>query len=662
MNDWSARIVSAMAFACLSLVLSTASAAEPAPAHHNARVSLDPASGKVEVRNTITLEAQDRVTLRLEPTFVVESLDVDGERRAPDRLGDFIAVDVGGQGKHTINLHTRASLATQTDHEQPPFLRADGGFLAQGWLGQPIDRAATYAIEVTTALPHIAVLPGRLQKETRTNESYTAIFTSDGADSPPVLITGPFEVTEKIASLGQPHVRIRTYFHPELSTLANGYLDDTARYIEHYAKTIGPFPYAGFAIVSGPAPIGIGLPGMTYMGRTVLTLPFIRATSLPHEVLHNWWGNAVGIDYATGNWAEGLTSYQADHAQAASRSQDGGREKRLEWLRNYAALPTERDQPVTTFQSKTHDATQVVGYDKVAFIFHMLKTHLGGDVFDKATQRFYADNRHHTASWANIKTAFERESGQDLSAFFDAWLNRPGAPELALRDVKAEGQHLAFSLIQTQDGAAYPLTLNATVTTQAGEQQTRLTMDQKNQSYTVTTDAPPNALSIDPNFDVFRRLSKNETPPILRDVTLNDATRLIAPGKDASTRTIARVLAEDLMQASVPEIQALSALPQKGSLIVAGLKADVLAFLKQNALPLPPKPLDLNVQALAYVVRETNGRTTLVAMAADDHTLEALARALPHYKRRSFAVMNEGVVTDKGTWNPEEGPLSVRLD
>jgi hypothetical protein len=29
---------------------------------------------------------------------------------------------------------------------------------------------------------------------------------------------------------------------------------------------------------------------LTYLGRDILKLPFIKTTSLGHEVLHNWWG------------------------------------------------------------------------------------------------------------------------------------------------------------------------------------------------------------------------------------------------------------------------------------------------------------------------------------------------------------------------------------
>lgn len=646
------------------LASATAYAADPPTdtmtSHHDARVTLDPDSGMVEVRNTITVHGEGRVALHLEPAFVVQSLNVDGLRRSPDRHGDALIVDVGGPGAHAIALHTRANLATKTAHEYPPLLGPEGGFLALGWLGHPRGRNATYRIEVATPLPHIAVLPGRLEHETRDDGAYTAVFSSAVPDSPPVLISGPFEVAEKMAGAA----RIRTYFHPELAPLADGYLTDAARYIEHYAQKIGPYPYDGFAMASGPAPVGLGLPGMTYMGRRVLALAFIRATSLPHEVLHNWWGNAVRIDHATGNWAEGLTSYQADHAQAASQARDGGRAKRLEWLRNYAALPTERDQAVTAFRAKSHDASQVVGYDKVAFIFHMLKTRLGEAAFDDALKRFYADNRHAVAGWAHMQAAFERASGEDLSGFFTAWLNRAGAPELALEDIQVEGQgdnwRVTFTLVQGQDGDAYPLSLDALVETTAGEQRVRLAMDKKRQRYTLTTDGQPLALRVDPDFNAFRRLSLDETPPIFRDVTLDAGARLIAPGDHPQIKALAQNLAQGLMQA--PVAQARPAPPLEGTLIVAGLTGEVMAFLKQNALPLPPAPLTPSAQAIAYVVREDSGRTTLVAMARDEQALAQLARVLPHYKRRSFVVMDGARVTDKGAWPAPPGPLSVRLD
>ena len=41
---------------------------------------------------------------------------------------------------------------------------------------------------------------------------------------------------------------------------------------------------------------------LTLLGPRVIRLPFIFKSSYPHEILHNWWGNGVYVDYASGNW------------------------------------------------------------------------------------------------------------------------------------------------------------------------------------------------------------------------------------------------------------------------------------------------------------------------------------------------------------------------
>lgn len=633
-------------------VFSTPAWAQDA-AHHQVDVTMDPAKGEIQVRDRIEMSGQGRIGFALSPAFVIKALSVDGVSQAPARKDGDVFIDLGNTGAHTISIETQAKLGSDTQHGQPPFLGTDGGFLSEDWLAHPGGFSATWEIKGETPSGQKWLTPGRLAAEAEQAGRYRATFKQTHASAPPLLITGPFHVNE----LRTGEARIRTYFHAELAPLSAGYLKDAARYMDHYAKKVGPYPYAGFAMVSAPVPVGLGLPGMTYMGRRVLALPFIRTTSLPHEVLHNWWGNAVEVDYARGNWAEGLTTYQADHAQSASLNQDGGKAKRVEWLRNYAALPSSRDHPVTAFRSKTHDASQVVGYDKVAYIFHMLKARLGGVSFDKAIQRFYADNQGAAAGWADIQAAFEATSGEALTSFFDAWVNRAGAPVLSLENVQVKGHQLSFTLTQNQDGAAYPLTLNADIETLSGDERVRLDMNEKNQRFSVQTDAKPLALTLDPDFDVFRRLDIVETPPIFRDVTLHADTRLITPGDHKH----AAVLGERLMQRPVPRMQAIPVPPFKGTLIVAGLKVDVLAFLEQSGLPRPPQSLDGNAQALAYVVRESSGRTTLVAMADDPQGLEQLARVLPHYKRRSFVIMKDAKVTNKGTWPAPPGPLSVRL-
>ena len=620
--------------------------AETVTVHHNATVHIDPERARLHIVDTLALHGHDATTLRLSSAFSVESVTVNAKPATVRRDGDELTVDLNGPGPHQVKL----------TYQGPgePLLTPEGGFVEASWLAQPEGALATWSIAGQTPPDQKFIVPGALLSEAQTADAYTAQFENLTPSGLPMLITGPFEIAQKMVG----DIRLRTYFHGELAPLANGYLDDTARYIAHYVDKFGPYPYPGFSIASGPAPVGWGLPGMTYMGRRVLALPFIRHTSLPHEILHNWWGNAVEVDYDGGNWAEGLTTYQADHAIAEQRKPGGGQEKRLEWLRNYAALPADRDHALTAFRSKTHDASQVVGYGKTAFVFHMLSVQLGQDTFTKAIQRFGRDNLWKTAGWSDIKAAFEAESGQDLSAFFQAWVERPGAPDLKLTNAKADGNVVRFSLHQTQDGPAYPLTVPLTLETATGTKHHSVTMMGHDQSFTIASPAKVLTLRIDPNIDVFRRLSLDETPPILRDVTLDANARLVALG-DPSLRAAARDLADTLLQTRVR--MGISTAP-----IIIGTTKDVRAHLARIGLPQVPAEIATAGDARAWTARADDGHVLLMVEAEDVGALKALTRVLPHYKRRSYVVMENGKTIDKGTWVPGlgsgPGALTVRLD
>ena len=118
------------------------------------------------------------------------------------------------------------------------------------------------------------------------------------------------------------------------------------------------------------------MPTLTYLGVNVVRLPFIRSTSLGHEVLHNWWGNGVYPSYARGNWSEGLTTFMADYTYKERESAGAARQMRLEWLRDFTAVPLGQDLPLAKFTSRTHGTSQIVGYHKAAMVFlHAARSH-----------------------------------------------------------------------------------------------------------------------------------------------------------------------------------------------------------------------------------------------------------------------------------------------
>lgn len=604
-------------------------------------LTLSPAESLLTGHASLTVPAgAPDLRLDLDDAFTLTAVRVGEQALAPPRDpggGRFI---LPGEGPWTVEVDWRGVLPPPT----PPAVAPEGTYLPGdvAWYPAP-GGALPQRLTVRTPAGQRAAVTGELLDETVGPEGNVAVF-APYADEPPSVFAGPYEVAERMVGA----LRLRTYFPAEAAGLAQAYLDDSAKHIARYAALIGPYPYAGFAVVAAPYPVGWGFPGLTYVSERILGLPFMRARSLPHEILHTWWGNAVAPDYASGNWAEGLTTYMADYGLASAEDQ---RRMRLVWLRDFAALPEDRARPVETFTAKAHGADQVIGYSKAAFIFHMLHERLGPEGFHRALGQFYTAHRSGNASWADLRAAFEGESGTDLDRFFDQWLTRPGAPRLTLEDARVDGN--AVTLVLTQDEPPYALRLPIMVTTDAGEETHVVTVSGARATVAVESGAPARAVAVDPEHHVFRHLTPEETPPILRDVTLGSTPVALLPD-DPAAREAAQRLADRLFGSPVSAVTAVGAKAGEGPLLVVSVGEGGGAL---DALGVDPPDLEQDGAARAWAWRLPDGRPLLVVEAEDTEALTALIRPLPHYGQDSWLVFDGSQVLDRGLWDPPAQPL-----
>jgi len=525
----------------------------------------------------------------------------------------------------------------------PPMASPEGSYLgsASGWYPQPA-ALFTYRVRLTLSGNQKGLVAGRLLSEEEKNGLYVATFEytapADGID----LMAGPYEVREKFAALPDgARVRLRTYFFQDLQPLAEGYLDDSARYIERYSKAIGAYPFSEFSVVASPLPSGFGMPTLTYIGAQVLKLPFIRATSLGHEVLHNWWGNGVLVDSARGNWSEGLTTFMADYAYKESESPQAARDMRLGWLRDLAALPAGAQRPLASFRSRAHGADAVVGYGKSAMLFFMLRDAIGEDAFARGIRRFWEENRFKAASWDDLRAAFERTSGRDLRGFFSQWLERAGAP--AVRIVSAQ-KNLQLSFEQARP--AYSLRLPVEVQFDNGSETRWVEIDREKQSVTLRFKDAPRAVRLDPELRAYRLLEREGLPPILRQWIVAPSPAVLFVSQ------IGRTLAERFFESPFREVKQ----PDSEPLLILGLHGDVDAALRR--LGLPPRPAILAGKGTAQVWT-IEGNKVAVVSAKDEPSLEAISRPLPHYGSQSYLAFDGARVVARGAWPPAARAVPV---
>ncbi len=634
------------------------------PPHLDLDLRLDPGTGTLAAQGTLSFYA-DRLDFRLVPSLQVTSLSIDGRTQPlPRRGGEPIRLAVAS-GAHTLRLTYRGTLGPLQYPDQggvlgplPPMLDARGSFLpaGSGWYPDP-GVPFSYRLKLQLPAGQKGLVPGTLVKESD-RSGYQADYVFDHPAEGIDLMAGPYVVQERlIPRPGRSPLRLRTWFYRDMADLAQAYLADSARYIARYSKSIAPYPFDDFSVVASPLPTGFGMPSLAYLGRDVLRLPFIRATSLGHEVLHNWWGNGVIPDWPTGNWSEGLTTFMADYAYQEDKSEEAARAARLGWLRDLAAVPEAADTPLAAFTARRHGISSIVGYDKAAMVFFMLRDEIGADAFAKGLRLFWQRYRFQRASWSDLEQTFAKVAGRDLGAFFRQWVQHAGAPRLKISQARWAGGSL--NLTVEQEGPAYQLRLPLRLLVYPDQVETR-TVEVKEPVTHLALPASKlvQAVELDPDYRLWRRVEPDHFPPILREVFVAPKVGLLTVGDDMAQA--AKSLAERVLDAQPQLLQATGpGLPGNDPVLIVGQTDRVNALLARLGLPPAPPELTGKGSARVWVARDESGRPYVVIAAQQADALKALQRPLPHYGRQSWLVFDSAKASDKGIWSARAERISV---
>jgi len=655
------RILAPLAFLFFFFVGMPAHA-QPALPHHEAEVAFDPKNRALEIVDTITVTPAAELSIALADWLRIDGAETRGTSLTVERAGRHWRIKSPGGPFETVTIRASGTVPAMPPRDRRRGARGaladpeEGSFLPSYavWLPHTGTDQVTYRLRVRIAGPQRAVATGRIIAESASDAEFRGEFAADYPTEPPSVFIGPYSVKEEVVD----GVRFRTYFHEEIVGSSDHYIAQSAAFIRLFQDAIGPYPFDDFHIVSAPLPVGLGFPNLTYIGRTIVPLPFMRGRSLAHEVLHNWWGNGVAVDYATGNWSEGLTTYFADYGLARQRGADAAREMRLGWLRDYAALPASGDTPVSSFISKSHQASQIIGYNKVAHVLHMLHDRIGERAFKEAIQAFWREHRLGVAGWTDIQRAFEQASQQELGWFFDQWIRKSGAPEIALADtnVVRQGDRYAVTLSLRQSGAVYRLSVPVVIETEGEVVRRQVPLLSAEETVTLMVDRSPTRVRIDPDFDVFRRLLPGESPQIMRDITLAQRIDAVLLGEDEAFQAAASALVTRLSQKAVPAVEGTLV----GPAIVVGADEDIRRYV-EDILSADIPPQIAEGSAAAWTHRSADGHPVLLIRAADAAAVGALMRPLPHYGSRSYVTFEGRRARDKGVWKIDNSPLVMDL-
>lgn len=668
------RTVRALCVVFVVVASMPATHAEGPATTHILEIRLDPESRALEGVARIVIHDATPLDLLLAADFAVTALTLDDDASVPPprRDGRLMRWRIpAGDAGRSVHLNWRGSLAAtpqvmthrDTVTWREPTADPRGSFLpaASFWYPVPVrdDVRLLHAHRVTIDLPspQRGLVAGALEAMRDEDGRTVAVFDfphpGEGVD----LIAGPYRIEDRtMQSVDGRSIALRTWFHEGLEGIAHDYLESVAGYIHRYERWIGPYPFAGFSVVSSPTPTGFGMPTLTYLGIDVLRLPFIRHTSLGHEVLHNWWGNGIYPDAASGNWSEGLTTFMADYAFAADQGADKAREMRLGWLRDLSAIADGADRPLTAFTSRHHGVSQAVGYGKAAMLFVMLRDHIGAEAFDRALRRFWQRFRFRAAGWDDLRRSFESEAGASLARFFGQWLMRRGLPELRLVDAQYAEGVLRVTLAQT--GEPYALRVPLRIDAHSGAHTRIIELSTDTLTATITLDERPHRVVLDPDSRVLRRLARDEAPAILRELQLSGETALTVLG-DRAIENVARRLAARVLEHR-PTRHDPGAPPGTRPLLVIGGGNEIVRWLDRHTLPAIPPEVSGRGDTRMWTFRLADGTPVAVIAADSAAALEGAIRPLPHYGRQSWLVIDGGRAIDRGVWPARAPSMPVR--
>ncbi len=707
---WSVYVSLLLALAAAGLAGDAAPGARPAgaapPISHALTVSLDPARHAAGVTDEVRLPARPAggvVEFVLGAAFALTRSDPPAREVSLGDTAPFLGLNSGPgdglpplkryrvdlpEGRTTLSLSYEGTVDFALSPEKEQYTRgfrqtagaigAQGVYLAghSSWYPTFGPGLIEFTLDVGQPPGWHVVAQGR---GTSRGAAGRARWNSEGPTDEIYLVGGPLEVFRDRAG----EVETLVYLHEPDRALAAKYLDATAQYLEMYRRLIGPYPYGKFALVENFWETGYGMPSFTLLGPEVIRFPFILASSYPHEILHNWWGNSVFVDFASGNWSEGLTAYLADHLIQEQRG--AGAEYRRATLQKYRDYVREgRDFPLTEFRGRESASTEAVGYGKALMAFHMARLAVGDEAFRKALAAFYRDLRGKRASFDDLRRALETAGGRDLGRFFHDWVARAGAPSLAVEGAWARaGDNGAWRvgglLRQVQGGEPFALDVPMAIQTASGVERHAVRLLGEGQRFEFEAAARPLVLHVDPGFDLFRRLDPRETPPSIGQIFGEPRVLAIVPasapeGEQRAWRELFEGWSSASHRVEVRTDREVASLPPGRAAWIAGRDNALAGRVLEAAgvarsgafVDLDGQRVALAAHTLVVVARHPESAEKAVGWLAVDpiEAFPGLGRKLPHYGKYSYLAFEgaEPANTVKGQWPASDSPMAVRLE
>lgn len=674
------------------------------PIHHELKVTIDPQKSRAQIHDLISISPGSTASSTInflirggyslemivvhqkgDWTIDTESLKVDGirlkrlqiKKPADQSWPELIELEVQYSGSYIPRKRSKNTKGKTKDAQNQGGILLAAGSYFYPVFDETTDRPLiTFKMTVETPEAWKVVSQGKRVSEKVSDARRSVVWQTENPMQEIFLIGDKF--VEYQAAYNE--TKLYTFLRQGNTDLAGKYLEAASRYIKLYEGILGPYPFAKFAMVENAKQTGYGMPSFTLLGSKLIRFPFILNTSYPHEILHNWFGNSIYPDPLSGNWSEGITTYLSDHLFPEQEGKGG--QYRFQALMKFMNYVNDmNDIPLNKFKSRDSMASQAIGYSKMLMFFHMLRKQVGDKIFLEGLRKFYENRKFKYADFEILRAVMESLSKQKLSKFFRQWTLRTGGPELALASaiaLKKGGEFsLEIELKQNQKSEEFILNLPVAIWLKGSEAPLlkNIVMDSKKQSYSWSFPQEPMSVMVDPYYDVFRRLNREEVPSSLSQTFGDPESYVVLPNLELSDRLMSRyktaALSLALSQRIVKDMDYSYSSKKTTFLFGQGNRAikKLRPILQKNKIifdsrrvTIEGKQYSWKDHSFVFTVAhpDDNGKSITWIVANQPVSLPGLMNKLPHYGKYGYLVF-KGPAPDnviKGVWPTKREGLS----
>src|SRR5215211_1604573 len=400
--------------------------------HYSLRLDYEPQNNALDARAVISARAtQDLSRFNLDLRGLhVDQVTVGGDPAAFKRDGQELVITPAAG----IRKGRAFEVALDYQGHPNPINDPQG---SPSWYpanDTPKDKA-TYDFAITVPEGHTAIANGLLVGTTDNGETTTWRWRANDPTAPylATATNGVFETDFGTLPNGLPE-----YNAVDPETRPGGAKDPNPQLawarlafngpaVELFSELYGRYPFESVGGVVDWAP------NVFYSLESQTRPMYWRVPSVAtvvHEIAHMWFGDSITpeiwpdiwLNEGFATWSEWIWSERTgddtaaetfDALYATPEDSDAGQDL---WFPAPAALPG----PAEMFHTPV--------YDRGAMTLQALREKVGDEVFFGILRTWYQEHRNGTVTTADFIALAERDSGQQLDQFFNAWLFTPGKP------------------------------------------------------------------------------------------------------------------------------------------------------------------------------------------------------------------------------------------